>query len=82
LRRDYGAAGLFLLARQGLLTSTQVVVSLVVITLFVPCIANFLMIIKEFGWRTAVAVSSFVVPFAFAVGGVLNMAVRVLRITF
>ena len=33
----------------------QVVVSLVVITLFVPCIANFLMIIKEFGGRTATA---------------------------
>ncbi len=47
LRRDYGAAGLFTMARDGLLNAQQVVVSLVVITLFVPCIASFLVIVKE-----------------------------------
>ncbi|MGZ4150440.1 MAG: ferrous iron transport protein B, partial [Actinomycetota bacterium] len=36
LRRDYGAAGLFALARDGALTGTQILVSLVVITLFIP----------------------------------------------
>ena len=82
LRRDYGAAGLFALARAGTLSDVQVVVSLVVITLFVPCIANFLMIIKEFGWRVAAAVMTFIVPFAFAVGGVLNLAIHWLGITF
>jgi ferrous iron transport protein B len=82
LRRDYGAAGLFALARQGMMTSTQVIVSLVVITLFMPCIANFLMIIKEYGRRTAVLVTGFVFPLAFAVGGALNALVRALSITF
>jgi ferrous iron transport protein B len=82
LRRDYGAAGLFALARQGMLTTTQVTISLVVITLFIPCIANFLMILKEHGWKTAVWVTAFVVPLAFGVGGALNLAVRALRITF
>ena len=82
LRRDYGAAGLFVLARQGLLNPTQIVVSLVVITLFVPCIANFLMIFKEFGWRTAAAITAFIVPFAFAVGGVLNAVLGLFGITF
>jgi len=81
LRRDYGAAGLFLLARRGLLTSTQVIVSLVVITLFMPCIANFLMIIKEYGRRTAIMVTSFVFPFAFAVGGALNSVLHLLGVT-
>ncbi|MFQ5823010.1 MAG: ferrous iron transport protein B [bacterium] len=72
LRRDYGAAGLFNMARQGLLSSKQIVVSLVTITLFVPCIANFFVIIKERGWRTAVVIFLFIIPFALVVGGVLN----------
>ncbi|MFQ5866153.1 MAG: ferrous iron transport protein B [bacterium] len=72
LRRDYGAAGLFNLARQGLLNPKQIVVSLVTITLFVPCIANFFVIIKERGWRTALVIFFFIIPFAFVVGGVLN----------
>ena len=82
LRRDYGAAGLFALARDGALTNIQVVVSLVVITLFVPCIANFLMIIKEFGWKTATAVMTFIVPFAFLVGGMLNVVTNMIGIKF
>ncbi|MFQ5604896.1 MAG: ferrous iron transport protein B [bacterium] len=72
LRRDYGAAGLFDMARQGLLNSNQIIVSLVTITLFVPCIANFFVIIKERGWKTAVAITLFIIPFAFFVGGILN----------
>jgi ferrous iron transport protein B len=76
LRRDYGAAGLFMLARQGALDPIQIVVSLVTITLFVPCIANFLIIIKERGVKTALAITGFIVPFAFIVGGVLNWVLR------
>lgn len=72
LRRDYGAAGLFDMARQGLLNPQQIVVSLVTITLFVPCIANFFVIIKERGWKTALAITLFIIPFAFVVGGILN----------
>lgn len=82
LRRDFGAAGLFTLARAGLLTPVQLVVSLVVITLFIPCIANLLMIVREHGRRTAFWVAAFVFPFAFGVGGVLNLALRALRVSF
>jgi ferrous iron transport protein B len=80
LRRDYGAAGLFAVARAGELSSVQILVSLVVITLFMPCIANLLMIVKEYGLRTAVAVAAFVFPFAIAVGGLLNLVLRSLNI--
>jgi ferrous iron transport protein B len=72
LRRDYGAAGLFDLARQGGLTAQQAVVSLVVITLFVPCLANFLVIVKEQGWKRALMIVGFIVPFAFGVGGAVS----------
>jgi ferrous iron transport protein B len=78
LRRDYGAAGLFTLALNGQLTRLQLLVSLVVITLFVPCIANVLVIAKEHGVKTAVWVAGFVFPFAFGVGAALNWAIRLL----
>jgi ferrous iron transport protein B len=80
LRRDFGAAGLFDLARDGHLDPLQGLVSLVVITLFMPCFANFLMIVKEFGSRTAVAVAAFVIPLAFLVGGLLNVTMRALDV--
>jgi ferrous iron transport protein B len=82
LRRDYGAAGFFTLARAGQLNATQLVISLVVITLFVPCIANVLVIVKEHGWKTAVGVVAFVFPFAFGVGAALHWVFRVLGVTF
>jgi ferrous iron transport protein B len=70
LRRDFGAAGLFALADQ--LSPIQAVVGMVTITLFIPCIASLMMIIKEQGWRVALGMLALIVPFAFFVGGVLN----------
>jgi ferrous iron transport protein B len=80
LRRDYGAAGLFVMQKQGLLDPIQVVVSLVVITLFVPCIANFFMMVKERGMKAALYMVAFIFPFAFAVGGVLNWVLRFFKV--
>jgi len=80
LRRDYGAAGLFALAQNGQLNPNQVVISLVTITLFVPCVANLLVMIKERGLRTALAMVAFIFPFAFFVGGVLNLGFNLLGI--
>tara|TARA_B100001964_G_C14258510_1_gene613838 strand:+ start:1470 stop:3443 length:1974 start_codon:yes stop_codon:yes gene_type:complete len=79
-RRDYGAAGLFALAEAGQLDSTQIIVSLVTITLFVPCIANFFIMVKERGIKIAVAMAVFIFPFAFLVGGVLNFILRSLEV--
>lgn len=81
LRRDYGAAGLFALQKDGLLSPIQVVVSLTTMTLFVPCIANFFMIIKERGLKTAIWMSAFIFPFAVFVGGVLNFILRGLKVS-
>jgi ferrous iron transport protein B len=83
LRRDYAAAGLFQhfepYMDAGALTwnmEVQITVALVTITLFVPCIANFFMILKERGWRTGVAIMAFILPFAFGVGAALNRLMR------
>jgi ferrous iron transport protein B len=72
LRRDYGAAGIFDMARQGLLDENQVIVGLVTMTLFVPCIANFFMMIKERGLKTALLMIALIIPFAVLVGGALR----------
>ncbi len=76
LRRDFGAAGLYRMAEEGFLDPIQIVVSLVTITLFIPCIANFFMIIKEKGLRVALFVATFIFPFAILTGGVLNFLLR------
>jgi ferrous iron transport protein B len=76
LRRDFGAAGLFRLARAGALDPIQIVVAMVTITLFIPCIANFFMIVKERGWKTAIAIAAFILPFTLLVGGALNAFLR------
>ncbi|RME62910.1 MAG: ferrous iron transporter B, partial [Caldilineae bacterium] len=72
LRRDFGATGLFLMNSQGLLTPEQVVVAMVTITLFVPCIASVLIMAKEYSWRIALAIAGVVIPLALLVGGLLN----------
>jgi ferrous iron transport protein B len=82
LRRDYGAAGLFELARSGTLTPAQIVVALITLTLFIPCIANFFMMIREHGARKALYMLAFITPFALAVGGLVGWALRVLHIHF
>jgi len=82
LRRDYGAAGLYDMVRSHLLTPQQAVVALIVITLFVPCVASFLVIVKEQGVKRALAITGFILPFAISVGGVVSWILRALRITF
>lgn len=82
LRRDYGAAGLYALQKDGLMDPLQTVVSLVTMTLFIPCIANLFMIIKERGVKTAVWMSLFILPFALLVGGTLNFVLRAIGAEF
>lgn len=76
-RRDYGAAGLFEMSQLGLLSVRQLTVAAVTLTLFVPCVAQFLMMMKERGTRTALAVAAFVTPFAFGTGWLVNQVLRV-----
>jgi len=78
LRRDYGAAGLYMLRETGALDGVQVLVSLVVITLFVPCIAQFFVTIKERGTKVACLIAGFVFVFSFLVGFILNLFLRYL----
>jgi len=71
-RRDYGAAGLYDLHRSGIISGRSLVVAAVTLTLFVPCIAQFSVNLKERGLKTALAVTLFIFPFAFLIGFLLN----------
>jgi ferrous iron transport protein B len=71
-RRDFGAAGLYDLQTQGLLNPVQLTVAAVTLTLFVPCVAQFLVMQKERGWRTSLKIFFIVTGLAFAVGWSLN----------
>jgi ferrous iron transport protein B len=74
LRRDFGATGLFAMADN--LDPIQAIVGMVTITLFIPCFASLLMMIKEHGMKTALTMVALIVPFAFLVGGLINQLLR------
>lgn len=78
-RRDYGAAGLFDLRQQGAVDAAQLAVAAVTLTLFVPCVAQFLMMARERGIRTALGMLAFITPFAFGAGFVVHLVLRGLR---
>ncbi len=71
-RRDFGAAGLYDLQTSGLLSAAQLTVAAVTLTLFVPCVAQFLVMIKERGFRVAAIIFAFVTVMAFSSGWFLN----------
>ncbi|NVN92382.1 MAG: ferrous iron transport protein B [Desulfuromonadales bacterium] len=71
-RRDYGAAGLYDLQTKGLMNPRQLTVAAVTLTLFIPCVAQFLIMKKERGWKVAGAIGVFVSLTAFGSGYLLN----------
>jgi ferrous iron transport protein B len=68
VRRDFGAAGLYFLADH--MTAIQILTCLVVITLFVPCIASATVIWKERGLKESsiVLIGSWFLAFALGAG--------------
>jgi ferrous iron transport protein B len=80
-RRDFGAAGLYDLHSAGILVGVPLVVAAVTLTLFIPCIAQFMVMLKERGLKTAMAITLFVFPFAFFVGFLLNLVLTTLGVS-
>lgn len=79
-RRDFGAAGLFDLTQKGVLSGNELLIAAVVLTLFVPCIAQFAVMWKERGKAMAIGMGVFIFPFAFFVGFLLNSSLNVLGV--
>lgn len=80
-RRDYGAAGLYDLYASGGINMEQVVVAAVTLTLFLPCVAQFVTMVKEQGLKIGLAVGAFVLLFSFGVGLALHLALTGLGVT-
>ncbi len=82
IRRDFSAAGLSDMIGMGdkaaILTPGQTLVSLVVITLFVPCIATVVVLFKERGYKEASLIWLGSITLAFAVGGILAAILNIL----
>lgn len=74
VRRDFGAAGFFTMD----LTAPQLLVGMVTITLFVPCIASVMVIFKERGWRYLTGLFAASIGAAFVIGGLLARLLAVI----
>ena len=59
----------------------QLTVAAVTLTLFLPCIAQFVINVKERGIRYGIGISSFILVFSFGVGVGLNALLHVLRVS-
>jgi len=71
VRRDFGAAGLTSMQ----LTPAQTLVALVTITLFVPCIASTVVLVKERGLREGLTIWFGAWVVAFLVGGIVSQII-------
>ena len=71
LRRDFGATGLFAMSHS--LSPIQAVVGMITLTLFIPCFASLMMMVKEQGTKVALGMVAVIVPFAFFIGGLFNL---------
>lgn len=80
-RRDYAAAALYDEATGAVgLTGNQFLIAAVVLTLFLPCIAQFLVMIKERGLKTTLAMAGIILVLAFGTGFLLNTILNVLSV--
>jgi len=68
VRRDFGAAGLYDLS----LSPYQTVAALVTITLFVPCVASLMVMLKERGLHEGMIIWVGSLVLAIGIGGVVS----------
>lgn len=67
-RRDYGTAGLYDMCSSGLLNNGQLLVAAVTLTLFVPCVAQFTVMVKERGLYISLLIIAMTIAIAFVAG--------------
>jgi len=80
-RRDYAAAALYDRATGNIgLTGNQFLIAAVVLTLFLPCVAQFLVMVKERGLKTSLVMMVIIVVLAFGTGFLLNTTLNALSV--
>ena len=82
IRGEAGVALLKKMVDTGTMDHIQLVVAMVVTILFIPCVTNFMLIIKEQGMQKSLAIIVSVTTCAIMTGGILNFVLRWAAITF
>ncbi len=82
IRGEAGVAVLKKMVDSGMMNHAQLVVAMVVTILFIPCVTNFMLIIKEQGSQKALAIIVSVTTCAIMTGGLLNYLFRWANIAF
>lgn len=82
IRGEAGIAVLKKLVDAGTMSNLQLVVAMIVTILFIPCVTNFLLIIKEQGSKKAFAIIVSVTIFSILTGGIMNHLLRWTNATF
>ena len=76
IRGEAGIAVLKKMLDTGVMDHLQLVVAMIVTILFIPCVTNFLLVIKEQGTKRAVAIIVSVTVCAIVAGGIMNYILR------
>ncbi len=75
-RRELGAVYFKDMVDTGAVDYFQTITGLVVITLFIPCISNTMVMIKELGSHWAIGMNIVIILIAILVGGLVNFLIR------
>jgi ferrous iron transport protein B len=78
IRGEAGIAVLKKMLDAGVMDHLQLVVAMIVTILFIPCVTNFMLIIKEQGSKKALAIIFSVTACAIMTGGIMNYFLRLL----
>jgi ferrous iron transport protein B len=82
IRGEAGIAILKQMVDAGTMSNQQLVVAMIVTILFIPCVTNFLLIIKEHGSKSAFAIITSVTACAILTGGAMNHILKFFNIVF
>jgi ferrous iron transport protein B len=75
-RRELGAVYFKEMVDAGEVDYFQTITGLVVITLFIPCISNTMVMMRELGSRWAISLNASIIMIAILVGGLVNFLIR------
>lgn len=75
-RRDYGTAGLYDLCLSGVLSQKQLLVAAITLTLFVPCVAQFVVMIKERGMLVSLIMLILITILSLFSGWLINAVIH------
>ncbi len=76
-RSEAGAVLIMNMVKHGELNPIQVIVAIIVITLFIPCISNVMAMIKELKIKKALVMVITITLTAFLIGGMINYILRI-----